>query len=110
MRGHENIIALRNSGKKPPFVFLNDYPCSDTDWFETGSHATVCTAGDALGSIDMRFLVGMKVSITALSENRAKALYHMAIDAGAETVAAGHHQTGVPTYKQDGWTEVFHRA
>jgi DNA (cytosine-5)-methyltransferase 1 len=35
MKGHNTIIASRLCRNKPPFVFVNDYPCK-TDWFETG--------------------------------------------------------------------------
>lgn len=109
MKGHTEIIELRKRGIKPNIVFLNDYPCKDTDWFENNDHATVCTHGDPLSSLDLRYLVGMRVSITALTEARAKALYRLAIEAGADTVAAGHTQAGVAPHKQSGWSQVYHK-
>lgn len=97
MQGHESIIKMRMRGAAPSFVFVNDYPCR-TDWFEHGDHATVCIFGDALDSIDFRFLVGMKVSISASTEKRAIELYRMAQESGVKTVAC-----------TDGnWTKIFH--
>lgn len=107
MRGHENLIQLRKEGKVPKIVFLNDYPCQ-TDWFEHADHATVCTAGDPISSLDLRFLVGLTVSISASTESRAKALFTKAKWFGAKTVAACHVQQGVRPWEQAGWTEVHH--
>lgn len=103
MKGHAKIIEARLAGKVPPFVFINDYPC-ETDWFEFGDHATVCTHGDSIASLDFRFLVGTKVSITADSEARAKALFERAKAAGAVIVGAGHC---TPT--RNGWCEIWHK-
>ena len=108
MRGHIPIIELRLQRKVPKFVFINDYPCK-TDWFEHGDAATVCTAGDTLSSIDLRFLVGLRVSITALSETRAKALFSKAVEAGAVTVGAGVSNPLKHTLDQSQcWSEVYH--
>ena len=106
MKGHDNLIALRHSGKVPKIVFLNDYPCK-TDWFESWDHVTVSTAGDALSSLDLRFLTGLKVSISSESEGRAKALFAKAKWFGAKTVAACHTQPTQP-HRQTGWTDVYH--
>ena len=108
MHGHIEIIKARLRGQRPGFVFLNDYPCK-TDWFEFAEHATVCTSGDSLSNLDFRFLAGCKVSISATNESRAKALFAMAKEAGATTVAACHMQAGVKPWQQSGWTEVYHK-
>ena len=118
MRGHEPLIAMRKSGIAPKIVFINDFPCQDSrDWSNPGEkygevwpadHATVSTAGDLLSSLDLRFVVGLTVSITSESEGRAKAIFAKAKWFGAKTVAACHHQAGVPIHKQAGWTEIFH--
>lgn len=108
MRGHENIISQRLNGYAPSIVFLNDYPCK-TDWFDYREHATVCTAKDALSSLDLRFLVGLRVSITAVTLDRAQALFERVKLAGAAVVAACHVQPGVLAHQQDGWTEIFYR-
>jgi hypothetical protein len=108
MRGHGKIIEMRMAGKTPPFVFVNDYPCK-TDWFDVGDHATVCTHGDSVSSIDMRFLVGLRVSISATSEGRAKALFESAKRAGAAVVAACHVKPERHQFDQDGWVEIFRK-
>ena len=107
MRGHEQLIAMRKAGKAPKFVFLNDYPCK-TDWFETGDHVTISTHGERLESLDLRFLVGMAVSVSSCQENRAKALFNACKRVSCKVVAACHVQEGVPHWKQSGWTEVWH--
>lgn len=108
MHGHIPIIELRLQRKVPKFVFINDYQCK-TDWFENGDGATVCTAGDALSSIDFRFLVGLRVSITSFSETRAKALFRKAIEAGAVTVGAGVSNPAKHALDQsECWSEVYH--
>lgn len=106
MKGQEKIIACRMAGAVPPFVFVNDYPCK-TDWFEFCEHATVCTANDTLSSMDFRFLTGLRVSISATTEERAKALFDRIKAAGAVAVAACHVQTEKPWFDQSGWCEVF---
>jgi hypothetical protein len=87
---------------------LNDYPCK-TDWFENDDHATVCTHNDSLSSIDLRYLVGLTVSISAASESRAKALFSLVREAGAGVVAACHVKADKHQFEQDGWTEVFRK-
>ena len=106
MRGHEAIIAMRKAGQKPSIVFLNDYPC-DTDWTKFGDHATVDISGDQPEWLDLRFLVGMRVSITGASEKRAKRLLEACKQAGATRVAACHVQNDKHPLNQTGWTEVF---
>ena len=108
MRGHENVIRLRQAGKRPAFVFVNDWPCQ-TDWFETGEHATVCTSGDSIETLDLRFLVGLRVSVSASTEGRAKALFEACKVAGVETVGAVHVQEGKPGWLQDGWAQVWNQ-
>jgi hypothetical protein len=117
MRGHEPIIAMRKSGIAPKIVFVNDFPCKTSrDWHNPGEkygeewpadHATVSTAGDALSSLDLRFLIGLTVSISSESESRAKALFAKAKWFGAKTVAATHIKNINCT--ESGWTEVFHK-
>lgn len=109
MRGHEPIIAMRQRGKKPAFVFINDYPC-DTDWVPHGDHATVSTAGDVIQLLDLRFLIGLKVSISAESEVRAMALFDQCKAAGAACVGAAHIDKTRKPWDQHGWSSVWHKA
>jgi hypothetical protein len=108
MKGQEQIIAMRKAGKRPSFVFINDWEC-DTDWEQHGDHATVSTFGDVVQLLDLRFLVGLKVSISSKSEIRAKALFDHCKAAGASCVGSCHVLDGVPAWKQSGWSDVWHR-
>jgi hypothetical protein len=108
MKGHEPIIALRQAGKKPAIVFLNDFPCS-TDWPRFGDHATVDVSGDQPEWLDLRFLIGMRVSITGMSEKRAKRLLEACKRAGAVTVAAGVAQHVGGGRFEPVWSEVWHK-
>lgn len=110
MRGHDAIVALRLKGKKPAIVFVNDYPCDEHDWASHGDHATVCTHGDAIELLDLRFLVGCMVSISSTREERAKALFEAARKAGADVVGACHVDPTKREFEQDGWCEVWVRA
>jgi len=109
MHGQEKIIALRKSGATPKIVFLNDYPCK-TDWFEHGDQATVCTVGDVVQLLDLRFLVGLTVSISSTSETRAKALFDKCKLAKAATVAACHTTPGAPLSSLSGWTAIWRKT
>ena len=106
MRGHENIIRLREAGTRPAFVFINDWPCS-VEWFQTGDHATVCTAGDSIGTLDLRFLVGLRVSVSSHTEARAKALFEACKRAGVQVVGAVHVRPDRKPWDQDGWVDVW---
>ena len=108
MRGHQAIIAQRLKGQAPKIVFVNDYPCR-TDWFETHDHATVCTAGDALSSLDFRFLVGLTASISAATPQRAQALFALAKASGAATVAACCPPDYRAAQPAGEWVEIFHK-
>jgi hypothetical protein len=106
MHGHTDIIANRMQGRAPRFVFVNDYPCK-TDWFERGEQATVCTHGDSVNSLDLRFLVGLRVSVSATTESRAMALFERVKAAGAAAVAAVHVLPNCSPSAQRGWCQVF---
>lgn len=108
MKGHDHIIRARVAGAAPSFVFINDFDCK-TDWAKHGDHPTVSTFMDAPKTLDMRFLIGLKVSIASPSEKRAKELFEACKKAGAKTVAACHVQEGVSDNKQNGWVAIHHK-
>ena len=108
MHGHTDIIANRMQGRAPRFVFVNDYPCK-TDWFEQSEQATVCTHGDHIGMLDLRFLVGLRVSISATTEARAVALFEHVKAAGAVAVAVVHVLPDCAPSNQRGWCQVFNK-
>jgi len=109
MRGHEPILAMRKAGKRPVVVFLNDYPCpGELEWNEYGEHATVEVCGDQPELLDLRFLVGMRVSISAETVDRAERLMQACKDAGAELVGAGVVE--VVNGRHEGvWSAVWRR-
>lgn len=108
MRGQEQLIAMRRARKAPRFVFINDFDCQ-TDWFETGDHATLCTSGDDIALLDLRCLVGLRVSVSSPSEARAKALLDACKRSGAAVVAACHVQSDRHAVDQAGWAEIWRK-
>lgn len=104
MTGDKHIINLRLNGLTPEWVFINDYPCqTPTD----DKYPNVCVFGDQIESLDLRFLVNLRVSIASTSEDRAKQLFDRSVRSGAVLVASGHVLSGVSAYSQDGWSQVF---
>ena len=109
MIGNTQLIELRKRGYVPNIVFINDYKCGwETQWFNPGepygeqwpsTHCTISTNGDLISSLDLRFLVGLRVSISAIEKRRGEALFAKAKWFGAKTVAVGAGD----------WSEVFHR-
>ncbi len=106
MKGHEDIIRLRQEGLKPIWVYVNDFPC-ETDWYKQGLPATVCVAGKPLYGLDMRFLVGLHVVANADTEKRAKELFEAIKRSGAEFVAGVEFQPGKHSIEQTGWTDTW---
>ena len=109
MKGHEGIIKLRLAGKAPELILLDDlfHPSPMVDWDTYDCMPTVCVHGNAIEGLDLRFLVGCKVSVTSHSEDRAKRLFNACKAAGATWVAASH--TEIHGYKaKTGWTEIYH--
>ena len=107
MNGHEAIIRMRQNGKKPSFVFINDFPCS-TDWEQHGDHATVCIDGDDIDLLDLRFLIGLKVSCMSKSERRAKAIFEACKAFGATSVGCTSIDDKKRAWEQDGWSQIWH--
>ena len=108
MKGHEGIIKLRLKGKAPELVLLDDFshPSPMTDWEGYDSMPTVCVHGDALEGLDLRFLVGCRVSVTSHSEDRAKRLFNACKTAGATWVAASHVMH-LGEMSKTGWSEFY---
>ena len=93
MRGHENLIALRKRGLKPSgMVHVCDYPVQPKflrwDHTEDGTSPTVCVDGDDIASLDLRFVVGLRVDVTGTDAKRVKTLASMCKKVGADTVIA----------------------
>lgn len=86
MRGHDKLIAMRSMGLRPVTVFINDYrtPAKYLD----GTILDV--TGDDMNTVDMRFLVGLTVSIASTTEERAKAILEACKRGGAAKVGVVH--------------------
>ena len=110
MKGQDAIIELRKSGRKPSTVFLNDYE-SDVDRFETGDHFTISISPDEQPErLDLRFLVGLRVSISASTEKRARGLLEACKVVGAKTVAVGAKADSSDPFCKRNYSEVWHRG
>ncbi len=88
MKGHEDLIQMRIQGMKPQVVFINDYPCH-TDWYKNREHCTIqVDQTDAPETLDLRFLVGMVVSVSADDKSRAQRLFEACKKAHAKQIIA----------------------
>ena len=88
MKGHDYVIEMRKHRRKPEWVFINDYACK-TDCYPD-EHPTICVHGDSISELDLRFVIGLRVSINSEDVNRAKALYYACIANKAAVVATSH--------------------
>jgi hypothetical protein len=109
MKGHEGIIKLRLAGKAPELILLDDLSFSSplTDWEGYDSMPTVCVHKEPIEGLDLRFLVGCKVSVTSHNLERAKRLFNACKEAGATWVAASHTEMHGEMAKT-GWMEFYH--
>ena len=93
MRGHEQLIALRKSGKAPRTVQVFaglDHSQAWRDWHEIcPRHAEVeITDDEFLSGLDLRFVVGLRVILVGSNERRVKSI-HAACEAnGAKRVVS----------------------
>lgn len=74
MTGHEQIVALRESGYKPAaaFVFDTPEPAIGAGWeLPVGGLPAVYVGNDSPERTDMRFLVGCRVHLVAPNPSRA---------------------------------------
>ena len=109
MRGHEGVIKMRMQGLAPVMVNIDDYEFKSPliDWETHNDSPTICVNKENIESLDLRFLVGMLVSVSSCSEDRAKRLFNACKRAGAKTVASAHSFMDGEVSKT-GWTEIYH--
>jgi len=93
MRGHEFLIGLRRKGWKPAMVFIDTQPDPARSWrlwpqVDLDFPQVEVLPDDALSSLDLRFLVGLRVLITGRDQRRVERLKDMCFDAGAACVVA----------------------
>jgi len=109
MTGHEPILSMRKAGISPGVVFINEYECS-IDWAKFGDFATVkVSPTEAIETLDFRFVVGLTVSISGSTIDRAKRIAQACQKAGAVTVAAGCVQHNAQGYARPGWSEIWYK-
>jgi hypothetical protein len=103
MRGHEKIHEYRLQGKKiGTLIFINDFPC-ETDWDLEEGFPTISLDGDDPKKLDLRFLIGMTVTIGSFDEQRAKAIFDAVVAAKAKLVYAAH----VDPYRRNTWYKLW---
>jgi hypothetical protein len=110
MKGHHDLIKMRMASKTPASVTIYDYPF-DTDWAKWGDLPRVCTEGQPVVDLDLRFVVGLTVHIESNSEDRANHLFDKCIAMGADIVAASSYPTDQedPFAKQPSKSRLFFR-
>lgn len=108
MKGHDDLIRMRVGGMAPEVIFINDYPCK-TDWFVHGDYCTVSVYEDPIRTLDLRFVVGLKVIISTDNENRAKDLLDACIQANAHMVVSVVVEPGKLPWAQKGWAKAWQR-
>ena len=93
MHGLQTVISMRMNGVRPLSIFLIDmqYPGNPYGWAEDLVNAEVYTEEKPIESLDLRFLVGLPVTVLGKDTKRARALSMACVKAGAErvTVSAG---------------------
>lgn len=90
MRGQEHIVSMRLSGYKPAGVYLWDMPVriDGPQWAEDFRLMDVCTAGDNVEAMDLRFVVGIPVTVFGDDVKRVRGIAGACRAAGAERVVA----------------------
>ena len=91
MKGHLPLIAMRRAGKAPVLVSLYDTDVCQwrdwQDWEELGALPQILIEStDAPHRLDLRFLVGLRVTIAVSSADRLTALAGACRRAGAVQV------------------------
>jgi hypothetical protein len=91
MKGHEAIIATRMESKKPVMVFLcaDGYSAVDTTPKNPLADLVIFPHED-LECLDLRFLVGLTVSISGENHSRVTAVTESCIKAKAKRVISNY--------------------
>lgn len=66
MTGHEPILALRRSGRRPTFVWISDHQHQTLDGL------TVRVTDDTPETLDLRFLLGVTALVEGPDADRVK--------------------------------------
>jgi len=84
MKGAQEIINARMNRRSPPAVYIIDHP--DTSELEFGE---VNIYQVPLDKLDLRFVVGLLVGITSVTEDRCKAIADLCKKCGARATTYG---------------------
>lgn len=107
MRGHEPLIAMRLRGRRPPFVRFDLDPMPWRDWADwptwTDTAMVEVSPSDAIGRLDLRFVVGMPVAVMGSDDGRVSALFYAARNAGASRVLAFGEAVVADSAMEDTW-------
>lgn len=110
MRGHEALIELRRVHRKTPgFVFIDDFPTVPGLREPPSDLAVICTDGDDIGLLDLRFLVGLRVMVQSHDEARARALFERCKTTGATFVGACLLHRSPRINRTPTWDAVWHK-
>lgn len=93
MRGQEQLIELRKTGRVPRTVQIFagiDHSKAWLDWHEIGPrHAEVEIADDEfLSGLDLRFVVGLRVILVGGNERRVRSIHAACEAIGAKRVVS----------------------
>lgn len=106
MRGHLPIIAMRRRGIRPLAVWFSvDEPDPrSADWHQADDEVAVeVLPVDGIGSLDLRFIVGVTAIIQGSNRGRCEAMHHACRAAGAAKVVTHVSQ---PTGRDDEFRTV----
>lgn len=101
MRGHEPLLAMRRRGIRPVSVDLRTSAGKPLDWWAwrevQGLPDVVIEPGDVPESLDLRFVVGLQVTVCCDGQaERLKRLVLACEAAGAPRVLGYLHRPGGP--------------
>lgn len=91
MRGHLPLLEMRRRGAVPEIVFVDTEPGRMRQWAEWPAlHPDLATIevepGDPLNRLDLRCVVGLRVSVSGNDEARVRAVVEACIAAQANRV------------------------
>ncbi len=99
MKGHEALIAMRRAGWKPAMVTLDLWPCPQEFWRDWSTQSPpfahiLIEPTDSIERLDLRFVVGLMVTVQGDDERRVGLVAKAAVAADARHVIAGcgHHE------------------
>lgn len=92
MKGQDAIIRLRKAHKKPAIVFIHvdGYSAIDLDNKGSAVPDVVIFPHEAISELDLRFLIGLVVSISGIDHKRVKEIADACIKSKAARVISNY--------------------